>query len=192
MPFSSTTFDTIFRGNALSIKPTSMLDVGAGAGKYGKIIKELFPKCALQAIEPTEGYVEEYKLRDTYDRVHRKTIHDYCNENAHERHDLVVFGDVLEHFYRSQAIDLLDYFLYRAGWVIAIWPSNMPQDAWHGNAFEIHKSNFSLNDLASKFDVQYYTKAFGWFHWNDAEMTHCWYNYAVMRGYVTKRNVSLC
>jgi len=191
MPFSSITFDNVFRGNIFTIKPTSMLDVGSGAGKYGKIVREMFPKCALQAIESTESYVEEYKLREIYDRVHRKTVHDYCEENAHERHDIVVFGDVLEHFYRSQAIDLIDYFLYRAEWVIAIWPGNMPQDSWAGNKFEIHKSNFTITELASKFDIHYYKKQFGWFHWNDPESTHCWYNYAVMRGYVTKRNVSL-
>jgi hypothetical protein len=115
----------------------------------------------------------------------------YCDKQASDRHDVVIFGDVLEHFFRSQAIDYLDYFLYRAQWVVAIWPSQMPQDAWEGNGYEIHKNNFSLVDLASKFDVQYYKKVFGWFHWNDSEMTHCWYNYAVMRGYVTKRNVSL-
>lgn len=191
MPFSSSTFDEVLTEHLIKINPRSVLDVGAGAGKHGKMVRELGLKARIGAIEPTKVYISDYKLREVYDELHEMDLMSYCNERAGERHDVVIFGDVLEHFFRSQAIDYLDYFLYRAQWVIAIWPSQMPQDAWEGNGYEIHKNNFSLLDLASKFDVQYYKKVFGWFHWNDAEMTHCWYNYAVMRGYVTKRNVSL-
>lgn len=168
-----------------------MLDVGSGAGKHGKMIKSILPASRVIAIEPTKEYIDKYELRNLYDEVHEKTIQQYCEENAAERHDVVIFGDVLEHFFRSEAIDYLDYFLYRSQWVVAIWPSQMPQDAWEGNGYEIHKNNFSLLDLALKFDVNYYNKIFGWFHWNDAEMTHCWFNYAVMRGYVVKRNESI-
>lgn len=191
MPFSSSTFDEVLTEHLIKINPKSVLDVGAGAGKHGKMVRELCPESRIGGIEPTKVYIEDYKLREVYDELYEIDLMSYCNERAGDRHDVVIFGDVLEHFFRSQAIDYLDYFLYRAQWVVAIWPSQMPQDAWEGNGYEIHKNNFSLLDLASKFDVQYYKKVFGWFHWNDAEMTHCWYNYAVMRGYVVKRNVSL-
>jgi hypothetical protein len=155
------------------------------------MVRAMCPRARISAIEPTKIYIDEYKLKEVYDELYEMDLMSYCDKQASDRHDVVIFGDVLEHFFRSQAIDYLDYFLYRAQWVVAIWPSQMPQDAWEGNGYEIHKNNFSLVDLASKFDVQYYKKVFGWFHWNDSEMTHCWYNYAVMRGYVTKRNVSL-
>jgi hypothetical protein len=191
MPFSSSTFDEVLTEHLVKINPSSVLDVGAGAGKHGKMVRELCPKVRIGAIEPTKIYIDEYKLKEVYDELYEMDLMSYCDKQASDRHDVVIFGDVLEHFFRSQAIDYLDYFLYRAQWVVAIWPSQMPQDAWEGNGYEIHKNNFSLLDLASKFDVQYYKKVFGWFHWNDSEMTHCWYNYAVMRGYVVKRNVSL-
>lgn len=191
MPFSSSTFDEVLAEHLVKINPNSVLDVGAGAGKHGMMVRELCPRARIGAIEPTKIYIDEYKLKEVYDELYEMDLMSYCDKQASDRHDVVIFGDVLEHFFRSQAIDYLDYFLYRAQWVVAIWPSQMPQDAWEGNGYEIHKNNFSLLDLASKFDVQYYKKVFGWFHWNDSEMTHCWYNYAVMRGYVTKRNVSL-
>lgn len=191
MPFSSSTFDGVLTEHLIKINPKSVLDVGAGAGKHGKMVRVLYPEARIGAIEPTKAYIDDYELREVYDELYEMDLMSYCDKQASDRHDVVIFGDVLEHFFRSQAIDYLDYFLYRAQWVIAIWPSQMPQDAWEGNGYEIHKNNFSLLDLASKFDVQYYKKVFGWFHWNDAEMTHCWYNYSVMRGYVTKRNVSL-
>jgi hypothetical protein len=191
MPFSSSTFDEVLTEHLVKINPNSVLDVGAGAGKHGKMVRELCPQARIGGVEPTKVYIDEYKLKEVYDELYEMDLMSYCDKQASERHDVVIFGDVLEHFFRSQAIDYLDYFLYRAQWVIAIWPSQMPQDAWEGNGYEIHKNNFSLLDLASRFDVQYYKKVFGWFHWNDSEMTHCWYNYAVMRGYVVKRNVSL-
>lgn len=191
MPFSSSTFDKLLCGHIIKINPKTVLDVGAGAGKYGRVVKTICPLTQISAVEPTKAYIENYKLLDIYDKVYEETIHKYCESHARERYDLVIFGDVLEHFFRSQAIDLIDYFLYRSEWVVAIWPSQMPQDDWEGNSYEIHKSNFSLQDLASKFDVQHYQKVFGWFHGNNPEMTHCWYNYAMLRGYVVKRNASL-
>jgi len=191
MPFSSPTFDKLFTEHLSSIQPKSVLDVGAGAGKYGRIIKEVLPNCRIEAIEPTQEYVEKYWLPEIYQAVYRSSVEMFCRDNASARHDIVIFGDVLEHFFRSQAIDYLDYFLYRSEWVFAIWPNMMPQDDWEGNKYEIHKSNFTLADLSSRFDIHAYRKVFGWFHWNDPEMTHCWYNFAVIRGYVTKRNVSL-
>jgi hypothetical protein len=167
------------------------LDVGAGAGKYGKMIKQILPECRIEGIEPTIKYIEEYKLADCYDDIHSLTLRQYCAVNSSARHDIVLFGDVLEHFFRSEAIDYIDYFLYRSEWVFVIWPTMMPQDAVDGNSYEIHKSNFGIADLAGKFDIHYYRKQFGWFHWNNPAMTHCEYNYAVIRGYVTKRDVSL-
>ena len=191
MPFSSSTFDSVLASHLIRIAPKSVLDVGAGAGKYGRMIRKILPSTGIVGIEPTQCYIEQYKLRETYDRIHEMDLRQYCNHHAKDRNDVVIFGDVLEHFFRSEAIDYIDYFLYRSEWVIVIWPTMMPQDDVEGNLFEIHKSNFGIGDLVGKFDVHYYRKKFGWFHWNDAEMTHCEYNYAVMRGYVTKRNVSL-
>lgn len=191
MPFSSSTFDSVLASHLIRIAPKSVLDVGAGAGKYGRMIRKILPSTGIVGIEPTQSYIEQYKLRGIYDRIHDMDLRQYCNHHAKDRSDIVIFGDVLEHFFRSEAIDYIDYFLYRSEWAIVIWPTMMPQDDVEGNSFEIHKSNFGIGDLVGKFDVHYYRKKFGWFHWNDAEMTHCEYNYAVMRGYVTKRNVSL-
>lgn len=191
MPFSSTTFDSVAASHLIKIEARSVLDVGSGAGKYGKLVKQILPQARVEGIEATKEYIEQYKLRDCYDEIHEMTLRDYCNIHPRKRNDAVIFGDVLEHFFRSEAIDYIDYFLYRSEWVFVIWPTMMPQDDADENSFEIHKSNFGLGDLVGKFDVHHYEKKFGWFHWNDAEMTHCEYNYAVLRGYVTKRNVSL-
>jgi hypothetical protein len=191
MPFSSNTFDKVLKEHLLKINPSQILDVGAGAGKNYQIIKQACPNSTIDAIEPTQSYIEQYNLNQLYNKVYHKTLEEFCKENPGNKYNTVLFGDVLEHFFRSEAIDYIDYFLYRSDWVIAIWPTFMPQDDYEGNHYEIHKSNFNLIDLSQKFDIHYYKKQFGWFHWNDSKNTHCEYNYCVMKGYVTRRDTGI-
>jgi len=191
MPFSTDIFNGLIENHIKKINPQSILDVGAGAGKYGKLIKSILPSANVEGIEPTLQYLVDYKLNDTYNKIHSTTIKDFANKNPRNRYNIVIFGDVLEHFFRSEAIDYIDYFLYRSDWVFVLWPTFMPQDDAMDNSYEIHKSNFNLIDLSTKFDIHHYEKKFGWFHWNDSEMTHCEHNYVMIKGYVTKRNVSL-
>jgi hypothetical protein len=191
MPFSLDAFNSVISGHISKIAPSSILDVGAGAGKYGRIIRTLLPETIIEAIEPTQKYIDEYKLNDLYNNVNCTTIQEFSRDNSRNRYNAVIFGDVLEHFFRSEAIDYIDYFLYRSDWVFVLWPTFMPQDDAMGNSYEIHKSNFSLIDLAAKFDIHHYEKKFGWYHWNNPEFTHCEYNYCLMKGYVTHRNSKL-
>jgi hypothetical protein len=191
MPFSADVFNNLFQGHICKINPLSVLDVGAGAGKYGRFIRTLLPETSREAIEPTQKYIDEYKLGEVYNNVHCTTIKEFAKNNPRNRYNVVIFGDVLEHFFRSEAIDYIDYFLYRSDWVFALWPTFMPQDDAMDNSYEIHKSNFNLIDLAAKFDIHHYEKRFGWYHWNDPQFTHCEYNYCLMKGYVTRRHLGL-
>jgi nitrate reductase alpha subunit len=45
--------------------------------------------------------------------VYCNTIQEFAKNNSQNRYKAVIFGDVLEHFFRSEAIDYIDYFLYR-------------------------------------------------------------------------------
>ena len=191
MPFSSDTFNSLLSNHIIKINPQSVLDVGAGAGKYGNIIKSILPNSNVEAIEPTQKYIDDYKLNDIYGKVHCCNVQDFAKNNPRNRYNAVIFGDVLEHFFRSEAIDYIDYFLYRSDWVFALWPTFMPQDDAMDNSYEIHKSNFNLIDLATKFDIHHYEKKFGWYHWNDPQFTHCEYNYCAIKGYVTRRHLGV-
>jgi hypothetical protein len=191
MPFSLDTFNTLISSHICKINPNSVLDVGVGSGKYGNIIKSILPSANVEGIEPTQKYIDEYKLNEVYNNIHCTTIQEFAKNNPRNRYNAVIFGDVLEHFFRSEAIDYIDYFLYRSDWVFALWPTFMPQDDAMDNSYEIHKSNFNLIDLSTKFDIHHYEKKFGWYHWNNPEFTHCEYNYCLMKGYVTHRNSGL-
>jgi hypothetical protein len=190
MPFSANVFDSTLVDHLRKIQPIKVLDVGAGAGKNSHLVRQACSASA-EAIEPTESYIADYDLRQLYDKVYEISVQDFCLTNPSNRYSAVIFGDVLEHLFRSEAIDYIDYFLYRSDWVFVIWPTFMPQDDYENNSYEIHKSNFNLIDLSQKFDIHFYAKKFAWFHWNDSQNTHCEYNYCAIKGYVTNRAVDL-
>lgn len=191
MPHSANTFDSILQDHVVKLNPKSILDVGAGSGKNGKLIRQTGYKNKLECLEPTEEYVTQYALSNIYDTIHTKNIQEFVNTQYKFSYDLIIFGDVLEHLFRSQVIDYLDYFLYKSKWIIVLWPNNMPQDDYGNNPYEIHKSNFTLNDLTEKFDVQFYLKNFAYYNWNDPNLSDAYLNYVVLKGYLTERNKSV-
>jgi hypothetical protein len=191
MPFSADVFNGLIESHIKKINPKSILDVGAGAGKYGKLLKSISTEFKVDAVEPTLQYLVDYGLNDIYNQVHCSTIQDFAKQNPRNRYNAVIFGDVLEHFFRSEAIDYIDYFLYRSDWVFILWPTFMPQDDAMDNSYEIHKSNFNLIDLSTKFDIHHYEKKFGYYHYYDPQFSHCEHNYCLIKGYVTKKSLTV-
>ena len=163
MPYSYTTFDATIRQHLVALNPKSILDMGAGAGKYGKLLRDVLPECRIDAVEGSPEVVEQFSLKTIYNTVHTMSIEKYLDECSSNSYDVVILGDVLEHFYRSRAMDYLDFLAYRSGFVACVWPTNMRQDDFAKDGFETHRSNFKLKDLADKFEVVHYEKKFvGW------------------------------
>jgi len=50
------------------------LDVGCGAGKYGRMIRGLFPDSQISGIEIDAEYIDAFHLNDTYDDVINASI----------------------------------------------------------------------------------------------------------------------
>lgn len=187
MPFSYDIFNNTISTHLAKLNVESVLDVGAGAGKYGNICRHIPSIKAINAVEPTSKYVEDYSLHQIYTNVYNETIQDFIINNCTSRYDVVIFGDVLEHFFRSQAIDYVDYFLYRSKWVIALWPTFYPQDNAMDNQYEIHKSNFNILDFADKFDIHYFEKkTIEGYNGISSQ-----YNYCIMKGHMTEKNASI-
>ena len=67
----------------------------------------------------------------------------------------------------------------------------MPQHDWGNNHYEIHKSNFTINDLTQKFNVEFYAKQFMSFHNDDPHYADAYINYTVLKGHMTGRHESL-
>lgn len=131
-----------------AVSPDSVLDVGVGAGKIGKICEAACPHCKVIGVEAHGPYADQFASQwEAYERVHIADIMAWSLANASARFDLVVFGDVLEHMWLNDAMSLLRFWSARSKFMVAIWPSGFQQDAHGGVLSEIHRCEIRLADL---------------------------------------------
>jgi predicted TPR repeat methyltransferase len=131
------------------INPQSVLDVGAGAGAYGKIVRSINPEIELDCIEVWTPYINQFDLGSIYRNVFNYEAKDHKDWN----YDLVIFGDVLEHMTKKQALEL--YELAAAGSpniLFSIPIIHLPQGAEHGNPYETHvEDHWKHEDILKDF-----------------------------------------
>jgi hypothetical protein len=134
------------------MRPTSVLDIGPGAGKYGLIVKALRENGveieSLAAVEIDESYIEQFKLNDIYDVVQLGDAAMLPDVGPDAQWDLVILGDVLEHFRKSRGTDLIEYLYYRTKYIILVVPIDYIQGAWEGHHAEAHISTWYPADFA--------------------------------------------
>lgn len=138
-------------------KPTSILDVGVGHGKWGALFREYLDvwdvaspygdrRTRIDGVEVFESY--RNPLWSAYTGVH------VCDASLPEttawlgsvRYDLLFLGDVLEHLGRAEALRLLAELDYER--VIIVTPLQMvPQGAVYGNPHEEHVTQWTAADF---------------------------------------------
>lgn len=106
MAFSSPEGKLFFTEWFKTFSPEKTLDIGAGAGEYGRLIRKDSPGKRIDAIEIFEPYVERFKLREIYDRVFVSDIRDRDFLMSLDHYDLMIMGDVLEHLTKEEAIQV--------------------------------------------------------------------------------------
>lgn len=126
-----------------------MLDVGAGAGTYGMLFSEHFPNASREAIEVWKPYISEYQLNDIYHVVHQIDARKHSNY----KFDLVVFGDVLEHMTKEEALEIWNRVSNSAKYALISIPIvSYPQDEEFSNPYERHvKDDWSHEEVLSSF-----------------------------------------
>lgn len=118
-----------------SVNPSTILDVGAGNGTYGKMISAMLPRTKIDCIEVWKPYIESFNLKDIYSNVFFGDVREHDNFN----YDIVIFGDVLEHMTESDAISVWNKTSKQAKYgIISIPIVHSPQGAAGGNPYEIH------------------------------------------------------
>jgi hypothetical protein len=91
---------------------------------------------------------------------------------------LIVALDVIEHFLISDVMSIINFSLYRANFLLLVWPSAHPQTAVT-HPFDRHRSSFELKDLSEKFDVVFYSQTgFAQMHYLHR------YHIALIRGFM--------
>lgn len=127
--------EQVVRAAVVSVKHKKILDVGAGAGYYGRILSDLHAK--IDAVEIWPESVEHLKQSGWYSWVAELDIRDYKYEDG--IYDIVIFGDILEHLSLEDALAVFNYAIEHAHTVIVSIPnSNYPQEALYGNDHERH------------------------------------------------------
>jgi 2-polyprenyl-3-methyl-5-hydroxy-6-metoxy-1,4-benzoquinol methylase len=144
----------------MALKPDSILDVGAGFGKYGVLCREY-----LELWDGRQKYSDFRKRIDCIEIFNEyiTSIHKLVYDNIYvddavsvlgrldARYDLVLMIDVLEHFDKETGKNLLRDALEKCGGILVSTPKKVSaQGNVFGNQFETHRSQWSKNDL-SKF-----------------------------------------
>ena len=136
-----------------SLKPTSILDVGCGFGKYGLLFREALEVSKgryfkgdwvvrIDALEVFKSYITPVH-KFVYDNLF---IGDVVNFEFVD-YDLIFFGDVLEHLDKEVALQVVDR-ASRGHNVLIVTPNGFyEQGAWFGNEHEVHKCGFSSSDF---------------------------------------------
>ena len=167
------------------INPSSILDVGPGFGRIGSLIRAHKPDCTVDAVECDQSYITSFQLDKIYNNIYNFDIKDFCLKNPRIRYDLVMFNDILEHLFRSDALDVLDFMLYRSKYILVQWPNNYLQDDWENHESEVHRSNFTIQDFVNhNFEILKYRKK----HYSEFKIS---INYCVLNGYNNTTDIDI-
>ena len=149
--------DILKNGKPFPIPKFKILDVGCGFGKWGFLIRdtievmigqnfnkkdwkieitgvEVFPKCITNLQELI------------YDKIIKKDVFECFDEL--DKYDLIIMGDVVEHFEKDKAHELINKMFEFSNDIIISTPHGfMPQGEWAGNIYERHRSGWKLKDF---------------------------------------------
>ena len=123
MPYSYSDADMVVFRHCQAFYPRSnILDLGAGAGKYSKILLGIYKE--IHAIEIFKPNISRFSLREKYKKVFNYNLMYFpYKKNVY---DLIIMGDVLEHLSVKDSLIILDKLKNIAD-VIVVVPYNYKQ-----------------------------------------------------------------
>ena len=139
--------------NFLSLtRPQSVLDIGLGNGKIGFIVRDVLDvmlgeryhkrdwRIKIDGIEIFEDYIQDHQ-KAIYDQIFIGNAYDVVDTLG--TYDLIIMGDVLEHFEKNQAWQFVDKCIrHTDGPIIVCLPlgEEWKQPEIYGNPHEVHRS----------------------------------------------------
>ncbi len=143
----------------MEIKPDSILDIGLGNGKLGFIARDLLDvmqgqryrrsewQIRLDGIEAFGDYIQEHQ-KAVYDEIHIGDAFDVIDRLG--AYDLIVLGDVLEHFPKEKGWLFLDKCFAHTSRAVALFlplGKGWVQESIYGNPYETHRSCWNAEEL---------------------------------------------
>lgn len=142
------------------LQPQRILDIGVGSlGRWATLAREFSDvwggrvlqnqwMCTVDGVEAFADQIGPLH-RALYDHVFVGDAFDVIDRLDH--YDLVIMGDVLEHFEPERAVDMLKKCLTRSAHTLIVTPlgegEEWQQDEMYGNPWEEHRSLFSVSDF---------------------------------------------
>lgn len=114
-----------------------VLDVGAGAGGWADALLAAGYKGTLTAVEVWEPYIYAFRLLERYSVVLQRDVR-HIEPEVFAAYDVVIFGDVLEHMTRDEALQVWDRAGAAPHAAIAIPIIHYCQGALNDNPYEEH------------------------------------------------------
>lgn len=148
MPFSDIQGKSQIEEWLCQIKPSTALDIGAGSGTYGKMIRNEFPDIfTLEAVEVWGPYVEQFSLYGIYNQIYVCDVR-HIDQGLTTGFDVAIIGDVIEHMPRHEAKAVLNRLISGNKNVIISFPVlHLDQDAYEGNWFEEHIDHWTEEEM---------------------------------------------
>lgn len=172
----STVLDEIYL-----LQPKSILDIGIGTGRWGFLAREVLDiikgrifkeqwQTKIFGVEIFERYVQDVQqyvydkilIQDAYEAVKNFNLELKVRNNEIQlfnKVDLIIAGDVIEHFEKSKAQELINLCLNICKNLIVCIPlgENYKQGAVAGNEHETHRSIWNQSDFT---DSSIYKKVY--------------------------------
>ena len=133
----------------LKTPKVNVIDVGAGEGKWGKLLKGKVD--LVNGIEVWEPYIKKYNLLSLYDTLHNVNMMEFKYDDAD--YDVMILGDVLEHLKYEDAITFINEAKKHVATIYLIIPISLcVQDgSYYGNPFESHLYQWKDEELKELF-----------------------------------------
>lgn len=134
-----------------------VLDVGAGAGIWADLLSNTgVSRSYLHAVEIFEPYIERFGLTHKYGHIY---VGDFMElAIPHGKYNIIILGDVLEHFEMSDAMVVWEKarrIVGPEGLVLLSTPIiDFPQGEEEGNIHEAHLSSFDMEALKALSGVE--------------------------------------
>jgi predicted TPR repeat methyltransferase len=121
-----------------------VLDIGAGEGKWGKLLKGKVRR--IDGIEVWKPYIDRYQLRNFYDTLYETDLRSF---RADKEYDTVILGDVLEHLVREDAMLIIHSLKLQVKSIYLTIPITICVQDGNviGNPFETHYYHWSDKEL---------------------------------------------
>lgn len=132
------------------LQPKTILDIGAGDGKVAAILRAspLLQDVHITALEPDKDCNAKLRAAGYNDIINAMTHELYRHHK--QKYDVVIMGDVIEHLTHGEGRDLLEFLLYRSGYILIVTPDCMPmiEDEFHiGHNSQWRPTSFYWCDL---------------------------------------------